>query len=64
MTRAKLLKSYKHPNKSKAWAVGTVVQGTSRWISELIHDGYAVKYDGEYPPKEKLKINLSNLKTK
>ena len=63
--RARLLRSYKHPNKLKAWPVNQIVQGTSQWISELIHQGVAEKYNGEYPPKNnKVKMDLKKLNRK
>jgi hypothetical protein len=58
MIRAILLKSYKHPLKRKAWPIGQIVQGTSQWISSLIHAGVAEKYDGDYPPKNKTKSDF------
>jgi len=67
IARARLLKSYKHPNKLKAWPVNQIVQGTSQWISDLIHQGIAEKYDGEYPPKKKdkkVKMDLKKLNRK
>lgn len=65
--RARLIKSYKHPNKLKAWPVNQIVQGTSQFVSDLIHQKVAVRYDGEYPPKEKdkkIKMDLKKLNIK
>lgn len=60
--RARLLKRYKHQNKLKTWPIGQVIQGTGQFISELIHEGIAESYSGEYPPKSKMKLNLKRLK--
>jgi len=56
--RARLLKKYQHENKDKSWAIGTIIQGTTQFISELIHKGIAEKYSGEYPPKNKMKTDF------
>jgi hypothetical protein len=60
--RIKLLKSWKHPYKSKPYGVGTVLQVDNELKAELIKSKQAVEYSGEYPPKSKDKINLKQLK--
>lgn len=60
--RVQLLKSYHHDNKKKAWSVGTVLQLTQQLASDLIHEGIAIEYKGEYPPKKKMKLELKQLK--
>jgi hypothetical protein len=62
--RARLIKPYKHQYKTKPWPVGRIIQGTTQFISDLIHDGYAEEYKGSYPPKkeDKMKIQLKQLK--
>lgn len=61
--RVRLIKSWKHPYKSKPYAVGTVLQVDKSLESELLKSKVAVKYSGEYPPKKE-KINLKQLNTK
>jgi hypothetical protein len=46
----------------RVYPVGTVLQMTPNKASELIRKKIAEKYSGEYPPKGKRKINLSQLK--
>jgi hypothetical protein len=59
--RVILLKSWttefgkKHP-------IGTVLQMIPTAASELIMDGIAKKYEGEYPPKNKIKVDLKTIK--
>lgn len=62
--RIKLLKSWKHPYRNKPYAVGTILQCGSVLASDLLADKIGEIYNGEYPPKEKSKIELKQLKTK
>lgn len=48
----------------KSYPVGTVLQTDSELGSELIRLKFADKYDGEYPPKDKFKLNLEQLNNK
>jgi hypothetical protein len=56
--RLRLLKSYKHIYKKKAWPRGTVIQVDTRLAHELLADKIAVNYEGEYPPKNKMKTEF------
>lgn len=56
--RAILLRQYQHPNKLKPWPIGQIIQGTTQFISDLIHGGVAEIYRGDYPPKEKSKTEF------
>ena len=62
-----LKKSIKKPNSNskKSWAVGTVLVTTDEYGQSLIKKGSASVYGGVFPPKpkEKHKIELSQLKT-
>ena len=56
---------------SRAWAstfktypVGTVLQVDNELFNLLITEKYGKKYDGEYPPKGKVKMKLEQLKSK
>lgn len=60
--RLKLIKSWKHPYKVKAYSVGTILQVDKELEKLLLEHKVAVKYSGEYPPKKKEKINLKQLK--
>jgi len=64
MVRVRLLKSYKHENKQKAWTVGRIVNCSPQLASDLIHRKIAENYSGGYPPKkvDKLKMELNKLK--
>jgi hypothetical protein len=46
------------------WAVATKLVTTIEYGNELIQSGYAEEYKGEFPPKKKHKMNLSQLKIK
>lgn len=63
MIRVRLLKSWKSAN-NKTYPVGTILQLLNSLSMELIADKVAEVYNGEYPPREKQKIKLSQLKTK
>jgi hypothetical protein len=56
--RIRLLKSYKHIYKEKAWPRGTVIQVDTVLASELIRTKTGEKYEGEYPPKNKMKTEF------
>lgn len=45
----------------KSYPIGTILQTNSQLGSELIRLKFGDKYDGDYPPKEKVKMNLNNL---
>lgn len=47
---------------SKVWPVNQVLVVTQERAEELIASGSAVVYKGEFPPKKKQKMNLSQLK--
>lgn len=47
----------------RSYPVGTVLQTDADLGSELIRLKYGVKYEGKYPPIEKIKINLEQLNT-
>lgn len=49
--------------KWREWPVGRVIEVFDGKAKELIRDNYAEVYDGEYPPKQKLKTELRNLKS-
>ena len=48
----------------REYPVGTILQVTPGLGSELIRLKAADKYDGTYPPREKQKMNLSQLNNK
>ena len=47
-----------------SYRIGTILQVTPELGSELIRTKVADKYIGDYPPKEKVKINLEQLNNK
>lgn len=57
-----LKKSVKKSTSSKYWAVGTVMVVTDEFGNSLVKKGSASIYGGEFPPKKKTKIELSQLK--
>lgn len=57
--RIKLLKSL-----GKRMPAGSVMVVTQEKWKELFDLGHAEEYKGEFPPKKKQKMNLSQLKTK
>ena len=61
MIRVRLLKSWKHPY-GKNHTVGTILQCAPYLAMELLADNIGELYDGDYPPKEKVKIDLKQLK--
>lgn len=48
----------------KEYAVGTILQLTKDLASQLIADKIGEFYEGDYPPKKKIKIELSQLNNK
>jgi hypothetical protein len=58
--RVVLKKSWKNKFE-KVYPVGTILQVDKELFTELIDEGYGDDYKGEYPPKKKLKIKMSNL---
>lgn len=55
--RVRLLKPYTHIYKTRPWPIGQVLQLTTQLASELLADKIAEIYEGEYPPKEKMKTD-------
>jgi hypothetical protein len=53
-----LLKSWTNSIGIK-YPIGTVIPFWDGFAKELIRDGVGRKYDGEYPPQKKAKINLN-----
>jgi len=64
MVRVQLLRSWQHPNKKKPEPVGTVLQLINSKAMELLAEKRAVIYTGVYPPREKMKMKLSQLNNK
>lgn len=60
--RIKLMKKWVNMF-GRSYPVGTVLQTDADLGSELIRLKYGVKYEGQYPPTEKIKINLEQLNT-
>lgn len=58
-----LNRSWKHPYKTKPYPVGTILQVDDELGTELIMNKSAEEYTGPYPPKEKKKMALGELKT-
>ena len=56
--RVELKKSWS--NWFRKYPVGTILQVDRKLFNELINSGH-VEYKGDYPPKEKKKIELFNL---
>lgn len=56
-----LNKKWKHPLRQKPYPVGTILQTDLNLAGELMAENIARIYNGVYPPKEKLKMNLSQL---
>jgi hypothetical protein len=46
------------------YAIGTVLNLTNSYAQRVIADGIAIAYTGEYPPRTKLRIRLSDLNKK
>ena len=59
--RVRLLKSYHFKLKRKPWPRGSVIQITNEFASELFAEGIAEPYYGEYPPKEKMKMEVMKI---
>lgn len=49
--------------KWREWPIGRVLEVFDGTAKEMIRDGYAESYNGEYPPKEKVKTELFKPKT-
>jgi hypothetical protein len=58
-----LKKAWRHPYKSKPYAVGTVLQCDDELGTELIKKKIGEVYSGPYPPMEKMNMGLNELKT-
>ena len=54
--RIRLLKSL--VTQHKKYVVGNVINYSNGMARRLIEQGGAEKYDGEYPPKKKMKTNF------
>lgn len=48
----------------KSYPMGTILQTNSQLGNELVRLKFGDKYDGDYPPKEKVKMNLKTLNVK
>lgn len=48
----------------KTYAVGTVLQVDNELFNRLTKEGFGEAYNGEYPPKGKVKMKLEQLKLK
>jgi hypothetical protein len=48
----------------RVYPVGTILQLIPTKASELIADKIGEKYDGDYPPKNKIKMDLKHLNNK
>ncbi len=59
-----LLKKKWTNSQGKEYAVGTILQVIPSLGSQLIADKFGDFYEGDYPPKDKLKIELSQLNNK
>jgi hypothetical protein len=44
--------------KWRDWNLGVVLEVADPKAKQLIYDGDAEKYDGEYPPKQKMKTEF------
>jgi hypothetical protein len=44
--------------KWRTWPVGRVIEIFDTTAKEMIRDRIAIKYDGEYPPKGKMKTDF------
>ncbi len=62
MNRIILKKSWKM-NERRTYAVGTILQVDNELRDKLLKSKKGELYEGEYPPKDKQKINLTELKT-
>jgi len=54
--RVRLLKRHITPHKD--YAIGTILNYSKGPALRLISEGKAEKYNGEYPPKKKMKTEL------
>ena len=61
--RIRLIKSWKF-NERRTYPVGTVLQVLRGLAKQLVTSKHAEIYEGEYPPKDKLKMDLKQLKVK
>jgi hypothetical protein len=61
--RVKLLKKWKNMF-DKEYRSGTVLTLMPNKGEELVKRGVALKYEGEYPPRSKHKMNLEQLNQK
>lgn len=46
----------------REWPVGRVIEVFDTKAKELLEEGIAVRYEGDYPPSKKLKTELFNPK--
>lgn len=61
--RVRLIKKWKNVF-DKEYRIGTVLTLMPEKSEELIKRGIAIKYEGDYPPRIKHKMNLSQLNEK
>lgn len=61
--RVKLIKKWKN-DFDKEYRIGTILTLISSKGKELVGNGIALKYEGEYPPRSKHKFNLEQLNQK
>ena len=61
--RIKLLKSWTNEF-GREYKAGTILQLIPTKASDLIRAKIGEKYDGDYPPKEKVKVDLKQLNNK
>jgi len=59
-----LKKSWQHPYRNEPYPVGTILQPDNPLREYLIGNKIAKEYKGDYPPKQKVKIELEHLKAK
>ncbi len=43
---------------NRKYPVGQILQGTKQFVNELISSGTAKEYNGEYPPRKKVKSDF------
>ena len=50
--------------KWRIWPIGRVIEIFDTTAKEIIRDGYAERYEGEYPPQGKVKTEFFKPKNK
>ena len=56
--RVRLLKSWANKSSGKKYTVGTIIQCDNTLSAELIREKIGEHYDGDYPPKVKVKTDF------